>query len=99
MKLADATEYCRKLRLRKAPLRYRPKLIYLVEVAGCAYVHPSRNHLTGGQTIWTDPTYWFQCHKDAKDFANTRKPHEKARVVKLNVCAFEEKIIRTPRKP
>jgi len=92
MKLADITIAMKKLRLRKAPLRFRPALKYVVEVGGVGYVHPSRVGITGGETAWADSSLWFSCHKDAADYARTRAPYEKARVVKLNVCAFEEPV-------
>jgi hypothetical protein len=91
MTLAELTQAAKKLRLRKAPLRFRPRLIYLVEIQGM-YVHPSQTGLTGGQTIWADSSLWFQCHKDAADYAKTCKG---AKVIKLNIAAFEEPIIRS----
>lgn len=99
MKLAELMEGARKLRLRKAPLRFRPQLIYLVDTIG-GYVHPSQSHLTSGQTAWTDSNLWFQCHKDARDFAELQPAWHRARVIKLNICAFEEPIIKsTPKAP
>lgn len=88
MTLTEITEAARKLRLRKTPIRFRPKLVYLVEVGGM-YVHPNRDGLIGGQTAWTDSSLWFQCHKDAQEHADTIPD---AKVIKLNICAFKEPI-------
>jgi hypothetical protein len=94
MKIAQLMEGARKLRLRNAPLRFRPKLIYLVDtVAG--YSHPSRDGYVSGETAWADRTLWFQCHADAKAYASKQPAWHKAKVVKLNICAFEEPIKRT----
>lgn len=90
----DVINYCRKLRLRKTSVKFRPTLIYLVEVGGGMYAHPDCEYLTGGQTAWMTPRLWFQCYGDAKAYANIRPAFEKARVVKLNICAFEEEIKR-----
>lgn len=92
MKFAEVAEYCRKLRTRKKDMKYRPKLVYLVESNGIFYSHPSREGFSAGQTVWSDSSLWFHIHSDAVDYANTRPTTEKARVVKLNICAFEEDI-------
>lgn len=94
MTIADLTEAARKLRLRKAPVRFRPRLIYLVETTH-GYVHPNHTGYVSGQEAWTSSYLWFQCHKDASDFAKTRPPLEKATVLKLNLCAFPEPIIKS----
>lgn len=98
LKLVDLMEAARKLRLRKAPLRFRPRLIYLVETS-TGYVHPGRMGYTAGQTAWTNSDLWFQCHKDAADHAATIPACEKAKVIKLNIAAFEEPIIRNTIPP
>ena len=92
--ISEMTIAAKKLRTRKTPLRFRPQLVYLVETHGM-YIHPKHNYLTGGQTAWLNPELHFQCHKDAKDFADTRLKHEKAKVIKLNVAAFQEEICRS----
>ena len=101
LKLNDLMEAAKKLRLRKAPLRYRPRLIYLVETQ-TGYTHPTRMGYTSGQTAWTNSDLWFQCHKDAHDHAESIPAWEKPKVIKLNIAAFEEPIIRsnpTPEQP
>ncbi|SFJ47556.1 hypothetical protein SAMN03159338_1496 [Sphingomonas sp. NFR04] len=95
MKIAELMEAARKLRLRKGQLRFRPKLIYLVDTVG-GYTHPSREGYTSGQTAWADRTLWFQCHGDAKEHADKQPPWHKPKVVKLNICAFEEPIKQAP---
>ena len=92
MKLEEIMLACRRRRLWKLPLRFRPTLIYLVEVRGC-YVHPSRDHYTSGQTAWADSSLWFQCYRDAADYAARRPASDKAKVIKLNIAAFEEPVI------
>ena len=94
MKLADVTEYCRKLRTRKTPMNLRPKLTYLVEARGM-YSHPDLPGFTGGQTAWADPRLWFSNYGDAKDHADALLPRLNAKVMKLNLCAFEEAIKRS----
>jgi len=91
MKFADVADYCRKLRTKKKDMKYRPRLVYLVESNGIFYSHPSREGLSAGQTVWADPSLWFDCYGDAAAYALTRPATEKTRVVKLNMCAFEEK--------
>lgn len=91
--LTEVTTWVKKLRTRKTPVRFRPKLIYLVETVG-GYRHPSREHYTSGQEAWANPRLWFQNHGDARDYADSRPASDKARVVKLNLCAFEEEICR-----
>lgn len=93
MSIKEITEAARKLRLAKRPVRFRPRLIYLVESHGM-YVHPRRTYLSGGQTSWTDSSLWFQCHLDAREFA-LAIPGSK--IVKLNICAFEEPVIKARR--
>lgn len=94
MTIADLTQAAKKLRLRKAPLKYRPRLIYLVEAHG-SYVHPSQPGYIGGQETWSNADLWFQCHKDAADYAKTRPKTDKAQVIKLNICAFPEPITKS----
>lgn len=91
MKLADIAEACCKLRLRKQPLRFRPRLIYLVDTCG-GYKRPGQEGFVSGQTAWADPSLWYQCHGDAAVHAKMLSPGYKAKVVKLNICAFEEQV-------
>lgn len=93
MNIQAIIEAAKRLRLRKAPLRFRPQLIYLVDTR-YGYVSPRREGYISGQTAWLDRDVRFQCHKDAKDFADAQPASDKAKVVKLNVCAFEESIIK-----
>ena len=94
MVLAELTDAAKRLRLRKSPLRFRPTLIYLVDtVAG--YTHPNYPGYVSGQTAWSNSYLWFGCHKDAKDFADEQPAWHEAKVVKLNIAAFEEPIIRS----
>lgn len=92
MKFAEVADYCRKLRTRKKDMKYRPRLVYLVEINDIFYSHPDRLGLSAGQTVWADPKLWFHNHGDAAAYAKTRPNTEKVRVVKLNLCAFEEEI-------
>lgn len=94
MTIADMTQEAKRLRTRKSPLRYRPRLIYLVNTIG-GYCHPNRIGYTSGQTAWSDSSLWFQCHRDAKDHADKQPSWHKARVVKLNIAAFEETICKS----
>ncbi|WP_375292107.1 hypothetical protein [Sphingomonas melonis] len=94
LKIADLMEAAKRLRLRKGVVKFRPRLVYLVETS-TGYTHPKRMGYTSGQTAWSDPSLWFQCHKDA----DTIPAWEKPKVIKLNVCAFEEPIIRSNSPP
>lgn len=91
MKLQDVITYCTKLRTRKVPVRFRPQLIYLVDTVG-GYTAPMNYGFTSGQTAWMLPSLHFSCYRDAAEFANTLPEHYKAKIVKLNVCAFEEAV-------
>lgn len=93
LKIADLMEAAKRLRLRKGNVKFRPRLVYLVETS-TGYTHPKRMGYTSGQTAWSDPSLWFQCHKDAADHADTIPAWQKPKVIKLNLCAFEEPIIR-----
>lgn len=68
-------------------------LIYLVETVG-GYVHPDVVGYHGGQTVWMDQRLHFRLYGDARDHAATYPSWQKPRVVKLNVVAFEEAIVR-----
>ena len=92
MKFTEVADYCRKLRTRKKDMKYRPCLVYLVEINGIFYAHPDPHGLSAGQTVWADSKLWFYNHGDATAYAKTRPDTEKVRVVKLNICAFEEEI-------
>lgn len=91
--LAEITEACRKLRLRKSPVRFRPTLIYLVDTRG-GYVSPRHEGYISGQMAWLHHDLHFSCYTDAKAFSDTRPISDNAEVIKLNVCGFEEKVIR-----
>lgn len=98
MKIADLMAHAKRLRLRKSYLRLRPRLVYLVDTTH-GYCHPNRQGFTSGQTAWSDQSLWFQCHKDAREHADTLDPWLKPTVLKLNVCAFEEPIAHSEKPP
>jgi hypothetical protein len=75
-------------------MRFRPKLIYLVDTAG-GYSHRGKEGFISGQTAWTIAHICFQCHKDTKDHADTLAPSLRAKVIKLHLCAFEEPIMKS----
>lgn len=98
LKIAELMEGAKRLRLRKGMVKFRPNLVYLVETVG-GYTHPRRMGYTSGQWAWMNSDLWFQCHKDAADHAATIEAWQKPKVIKLNVCAFEEPIIRSNSPP
>lgn len=69
----------------------QPVLIYLVEQGKGSgmYCHPTRMGITAGVCAWAERGLHFQCHKDAKEFADTVP---RGNVVKLRLYARHEPI-------
>lgn len=68
-----------------------PTLIYLVEhgKGSGLFTSPSHTGFTAGQTAWMIPSLHFQCHYDAKEFADQDPMRN---VVKLRIYARQEPI-------
>lgn len=69
----------------------KPVLIYLVEQGKDTgiYCHPAVMGFQAGVCAWAEKRLHFQCHKDAKEFADTVP---RGNVVKLRLYARQEPI-------